>query len=437
MLILGLFLAMLGYMFFYGRMVFFTRHFSQSMQAKIKKWFIAIASILLFCVQMIIASNIMFQTGWDAGAVFTFAYETVNLNPPDYTHYFSMYPNNLFITWFYTVIIRLYKMVSSTFTMPGALFSLIIVNSIISCVTGVLVFRITTQLTRKKLWGFAAWCVYAVVIGLSPWFLIPYSDAVGILFPVLMLYLYLRPNTPEPLRWSLIGLFAYIGYQMKPSVAIALIAIAGIQTVSALRRGNAWKRTILSASSLLSTFVLLHLCFTMLIVPSLNLSLNKQITVGPIHFVKMGLNNQTDGVYLHEDVLFSGSFGTKEEQNAANIEVIQKRLDDFGFKGYLEFLTRKGLVNFNNGSFAWADEGTFYYDLYNKTSLLAYGLLAYYYSFGFLHILFLTFFSNVMAGRFVGCLFLFLCSTHRSEKAGPGRHHPAFTAWPDYLCHAL
>ena len=381
---LGLSAAALLYLFLRMMSVFISRRNAGLSYRRLGRWSVLIATLILFYIQIIISSNIMFKTGWDAGAVFDFVYRRVdNQAVESYSNYFSWYPNNLFLAWLYIQILRLYQMTFQGFlSYPAYLYTLIIFNCLLSGISAVLVYRCVCLLTGRTLFGWMAWCAYAAAVGLSPWFLIPYSDAVGILFPILAFYLYIKPQRHEPLRWALISACLYAGFRIKPSAAIVFIAITGVESAVLLSRRTDWRKAAFSAASLVLTGLLMHGCYTVLIVPSLGLDLNKQRAIGPAHFVKMGLNERSDGVYDEEDVIYSKSFETIDERDAANMEAVKERLSAFGLFGYLDFLTRKALVNFNSGNFAWAAEGSFYVALFNRDTPFASRLMSYYYSDG-------------------------------------------------------
>jgi hypothetical protein len=96
----------------------------------------------------------------------------------------------------------------------------------------------------------------------------------------------------------------------------------------------------------------------------------------------MGMNAATDGVYSHQDLLYSASFATKSERETANINVIKERLHRFGIVGYVKFLAKKTLVNYGDGTFAWAEEGSFYVKMYDQPGWISPMLKSFYYSTG-------------------------------------------------------
>ena len=71
--------------------------------------------------------------------------------------------------------------------------------------------------------------LYVLLVGLSPWVSIPYSDSMGLLFPCLIAWLTFRRLRGglgrTLLRWGLIGVCACIGYRIKPQILILLIII--------------------------------------------------------------------------------------------------------------------------------------------------------------------------------------------------------------------
>ncbi len=417
LLVLGLFITALGIWLFQRISSFFIRRYNLFSRKYANQWALFVAIFLLFFVQMVIAINIMFRTGWDARILIDYAYMKTTGQPTNLSPYFSIYPNNLLLSWIYIQIMSLTQFILGTSEYHVFLFSLIIFNSIISCITSYLLFKTVHLITGRLFISWIAWCVYAVVVGLSPWFLIPYSDTAGILFPILMIYLYVKPKQDIRLQWVLIAACFYIGFRIKPTSAISFIAIVLVEIVSILSRKPNVKKLLSGTVSLLATIVLLHTCYTTLLPASLGVTLDKEKVFGPLHFVKMGLNNISDGVYLDEDVVFTNSFNTRREQDAANLQVIKDRLKGFGFKGYLDFLVKKALINFNNGTFAWSFEGEFFGISYSKLSLFSAILMSFVYPNSSNYHIFLTLsqalWLTVLSGTF---LFSF-----RKQKTLPHR----------------
>lgn len=386
LLIIGVLLVALLYAFLW--------RFGPLMARKIRYadwWALLAATLALFLIQITIAVNIAFMTGWDAGTVFDFAWQKVDGQAVEgYGSYFSFYPNNILIAWLYTQVLALYRATLQGLLGAAQLHLLIALNAVISCTTALLVYRCVHMLTGRRIYAWLGWIGFAAVAGLSPWILIPYSDTVGILFSALLLYLYLKPFRRSILKGTLMGICLYIGYRIKPTTVIPFIAIAVVEGIAFLRRPAVLRKVLPILLSMLSAFLVMQLVFMMLIVPSMGIPIRTERALGPLHFLKMGLNPTTDGAYLHDDVLYSQSFSDRESRNAANMEVIRSRLEAYGLGGYLDFLSRKALSVFNAGSFAWAGEGTFYRANFVRPTTLATYLARYYYSYGEWHHVFLA-----------------------------------------------
>ena len=70
----------------------------------------------------------------------------------------------------------------------------------------------------------------------------------------------------------------------------------------------------------------------------------------------MGQNNDTLGAYSQSDVDDTINIGQKND-----IYKFKDRLLNRSFKQQIVFFTKKTLLNFNDGSFCWGLDGTFFY----------------------------------------------------------------------------
>lgn len=74
----------------------------------------------------------------------------------------------------------------------------------------------------------------------------------------------------------------------------------------------------------------------------------------------MGLGDENDGVFDQKDVEFSGEYNTNAQRNHANLVESGERIKNYGVVGLIKHTVKKSLVNFNDGTFAWGNEGGFY-----------------------------------------------------------------------------
>ena len=89
-------------------------------------------------------------------------------------------------------------------------------------------------------------------------------------------------------------------------------------------------------------------------------NLDREQNIGMLHFVMMGLNQETNGVYSDADVVFSSVIRSSEERKQAQIGEIKRRLDSMSADDMLSHLKKKTLTNYADGTFAWGCEGGFY-----------------------------------------------------------------------------
>ena len=327
---------------------------------RLVKWI----AVLFLPVQIYIFYNAFFLTGWDAGAVREFAVQYISGDirfSPDAQIYFSRYPNNILLLLISVVILRA-NIAFGIFTGEYTLMCCTVANCLISSLTCWLVYR-SAGLFVKKSRAFLAYCLCLILVGLSPWNVIFYSDSVGLLFPILSFWLYYRPNGSARGRHiSRFGavLTAMVGYHIKPQCVIVLIAIVLLELAMALGR----RRNLLQPLSLLAAAVL---CFgaVSFAVETVyehrsGLTVAEEFTFGPSHFVMMGLNEECGGVFSEEDYAFSCTIPTAEERSEANAAVTRSRLEFMGLSGTARHLCKKLLCAFNDGTFAWGVEGSFY-----------------------------------------------------------------------------
>lgn len=75
-----------------------------------------------------------------------------------------------------------------------------------------------------------------------------------------------------------------------------------------------------------------------------------------LHFVAMGLNPQTNGVYSEEDVIDSKSQIGQEAKKKLNREKIADRLNELGGKGFIKHIDKKLIYGAGNGTFTTGRE---------------------------------------------------------------------------------
>ena len=367
-----------------------------------EKVLLSVSLIVLFLLQLLLARSLFFFSDWDPAGILSAASFLANGEPEKISlDYFSAHPNNLIIVFLYSIILRVYGFFGEIgyYGSPSVM-SIVYVQAFLFTLSGLLTYLILKKLCDRGIGYFAPFfglLLYSILIGVSPWVIITYSDALGLIFPLLILFLSITgtPKESYPAAtsdsrpreisyrqiglWLLIGLISRFAYSIKPQAIIVLIAILLVEGAefagSVLRAGfrvrgfitkegegkpRAWKGYLSKFAALLIGFSLMGILINGILIPSMGLDLDKNKSFSVEHYFMMGLNNGTDGVYDNDDTNFTNSFETPEERKKADMEVAKLRLREYGFRGFMRHLIRKQMVNFRDGTFGWGLDGVFF-----------------------------------------------------------------------------
>lgn len=321
---------------------------------------IASATLLLF--QIILIYMIAFRTAWDPGAVHYGAhYAAINdidgMN--NMSEYFSYYPNNLFITFLFSVI---YKFNTSFNIISNGTLLPVFLQAFISTVTAALTYKCA----RQFLSVFFSWVVYAIyviLIGTSPWLVIAYSDSTGLIFPILLIYLYMKWRNNKRIIWIVcIGITSIVGFMIKPMALIVLIAIGMVEFTAAYKEKVSVKK-ILSVVAVLLFSCGIAYVVCLACISSLNYEINSEKELGISHHFMLGLNSDTNGGYSQEDFDFSDSFSDKDIRHKAEIDRAFGRIKEYGFFGLLRHGFNKMTREYTDGTYGWDRVDGFYVEV--------------------------------------------------------------------------
>jgi len=344
-----------------------------------------VSSIAALLIQIVMVRSYYFYTDWDVETIVECAMASVtDADISRHENYFSMYPNNLVLVTLFGSIARIAYLLGLA---EHAYFALLAFQCVICWATGMLMCMLIHRLLQNDAVTALAWIVYQLLVGLSPWISIPYSDAVALFFPVAILAVYnLMPQTGKRgvLRLFLLAFLSYFGYRIKPQILIVFIALCLYKAVNMLLN---WKWKIQISALRVAKgcgFAAGLLCAILLadtMANDVNVPLNENLTFGIPHFLMMGANTEEFGAYLQRDVSFSWRCATKQERTQKNLEVFAQRISEMGPVGVFKQVMRKTLTNFNDGTFCWAGEGIFYREiLEEKIPVLSPALRSVYYS---------------------------------------------------------
>ncbi len=310
-----------------------------------------------------------FYTDWDPWSIIDAAYFVARGEPIGewLVPYFSRYPNNAVMLMVYSYILRFFMLFQNE---EQAYFGILIFQCILSFVTELLLYHTASKLFSKRLGAFVV-LLYTLMVSISPWLSIPYSDALTLIFPVSIFALY---NWESPtlfkriVKWMLIGSVGYLGFRIKPQciiIVIAIVLVEGIHFISKLISKNHSSTFAIGGGSF-CVGVIVSMLLLNYAVGQLPMETNPEAAFGMPHFFMMGLNEEKRGRWAAEDVEFSDSFSTKEERNRNDWIRSGERIRQMGVSGLCKQVKEKMLSTYDDGTFSWGGEGTFYRVLLEK-----------------------------------------------------------------------
>lgn len=331
-------------------------------EMKRAKKIMIIFTIGLFCIQAYCVYNYYFFTDWDVNELISFSdLLSHNQDISDYAWYFSRYPNNLFLAFVFSGI----RILAHNIGLHAhEYFAILLVQCLLNSLTGYLLFCIVDQLFEEKHVSFLGYAIYICLIGISPWVSIPYSDSMALIFPSLIIYIYICNNKiNSTIKWFIIGTCSAIGYKIKPQVFIVFIAIILIETIDFAKIHELKESIINDTVAVIGVIVGLYI--VKLGISTIHISIDRNMSFGIAHFFMMGMNPVDMGVWSGTDVDFSASFATYAERNAANLYQAFERIKSMQLPGLIEQFIGKTLTNYYNGTFSWGGEGIFFSEVFN------------------------------------------------------------------------
>ncbi|RHR84882.1 hypothetical protein [Faecalibacillus intestinalis] len=317
--------------------------------------------LVAFALQIFLIKKIFFLTGWDVGQLRCAADQAAQglkfQSGNEYNYYFSFYPNNVFILFISTIITKVAYIIGMDSHLLLSIVGALSVN-----VSIILLVKIVGLITHNKHLCVLAIFISTIFIMFTPWIIIPYSDTYAMFFTTVVLYVYLnKDNLNKYVSAFFIVLFAFIGYKVKPTVIIVLIAIILIEVWKNLfNLKNIKLKEVGKCSISLIAAMAIFLSISSISNSYLEYEKNTSNEMPLTHFLMMGMNPIARGGYSQDDVDFTQSHIGLYNKTSANMKVVKRRLREYGIIGYSQLLIDKSIRNYNDGSFAWGGEGNFY-----------------------------------------------------------------------------
>jgi len=328
------------------------------------KWLFPLALFVLFVSEAVFAVSGFFYSDWDPAGVLSAAFSLYDGKPGDVSYYyFSAHPNNLMLVLIYYRLLKCF----SFLTHGLSIYPILLFQCLLFTLSGALIYSIAKHLSGSFIIAWTAFILYVLVIGCSPWLIITYSDEVGLIFPLIILRLWLfacddhQNKLIRCLLFFIIGLLSSFGYSVKPQIVIVTIAILLISLTDTYPFN---KQSVRSLSGIvfpvISGMVVMSCLISFILIPSMKIHFDKAQAFPMTHYFMMGLNDATDGVYNDADGDITNSIEDPHDKRLANIEISKQRLREYGFTRLMKHLAKKSMVNYGDGTFSYGIDGNFF-----------------------------------------------------------------------------
>lgn len=331
-----------------------------------KRYPFLIVTFSLFCLQVFFIYNYFFETDWDVQILLDTARQIAYGGDRNmFSWYYSMCPNNLLLTQIFSVILFI---ANPLHLGCQDLFAIIFVQCVWCTVASIMLYQLCIKLWHSQAIAVFSYVTYWLLVGLSPWVSITYSDIWALPFPILLLWLCfcIDWRGKVKLKWLIMAFVAWFGFKIKPQVCFVFVAILLVEGISCWKKDHRIreiKALIANYIVPLSIGLLLGIGTTSLAVKSIHISVVKSQAMGAPHYLMMGLNKNHIGSYNDPDVVFSYNFPSKSERAKANLKETQRRVREMGVGGFAKLMCEKTLVNYYDGTFCWGWEGAMFYKI--------------------------------------------------------------------------
>lgn len=218
--------------------------------------------------------------------------------------------------------------------------ALMVLNVLLIDLSGIFAIRLIRML-RGDVWGIKLLILFLLCPTTYVWAVFTYTNTFSMPFIMGTLYFGIRTmrKRRHRIRNTVItGMFSAVGYQIRPSSIIPVIAVL-LGILFTLRIKNFRQKCVLIGIILLIFIVVMllssYICNKHLKYP------DEDRTFPFTHWVMMGINPECNGFVSQGDVDFTMSFSTKEEKMKQNIRKIKERFVKMGPKGYALLLAKK------------------------------------------------------------------------------------------------
>ncbi len=336
------------------------------------RWIRGLGSVLgwgsVFAVLARLADAVRLPPDWDAAAVFYSAYGLADQGVPEAADraYFQINPNNLLLMLLLSRYLGAAEALGSPDLRQSAAY---LGAALLFC--GMLLTYTSAWLLSGRRTARLTLVPSGSLIVLSPWLTVFYSDVAALPFTISVFCLLLaagRCRLPARLLlWAAAGAVAAVGYGIKPTALIVLVA-ASLVILFSVRRASWWRDlavALLSVTAAAAVFAGAHAGIGAWVrssgVPAEGVPAD-EYALPATHFLKVGAKQYPGpygdyyGAYNEEDRSTTLAVADPQERFDAALQAYLDRVGERGPGGYVEFLNAKLRWMTGDGSFfAWGE----------------------------------------------------------------------------------
>lgn len=320
-----------------------------------------VCGIIMFVLQIVFVVAARTGIRYDSLKVFDEAlalFSQPGIQPEDLNGYFARYSNNYamtIMTHWIVKILRAVGLICADFSNAVLVLQIVNVLFVDAAFVGVWVMC-------KKYMGVKAATVFVLYMACNPlsyvWMPFYYTNTCSMVFAVWgVLLLFWGLEKKKYWMCVISGMLFMIGYELRATVAIALLAalivIFCFPHEFIKRETHTWKTLVI-----VFLCVLLAMGGTGLIYGQVEkhyLTFDETDTEFPMtHWIAMGLSDT--GTFSPADEAYTMSFPTKEEKQEATVALIKERVSNLGITGIVKLYARKLSLTFGDGAGGYHSE---------------------------------------------------------------------------------
>lgn len=303
--------------------------------------------LVIISLQIYSVYAISVKPSWDFGVVHREAIKLATTESQiTNASYFSTYTNNNLMLLMLTSVYKFLSFFNITnYTTASCIINIIVIDLSLM----VNYFSVKRLFNRNMVIMFMVLTMFCLPI--YTYVPIFYTDTYPMIWGSLIVLLYIKINQstkPKEKYFNsvLIGICALIGFQLKATILILVVAII----LHYIFTNKELKKLIIVGLVIISFISSMGIYNKIIDHTGLFAQLNYEDEALPyVHWVMMGLNKT--GGFNRKDFNYSKSIIGKDAKTKAAKEIIVERINDYGFSGLIEHLGNKINYTYNDGTY--------------------------------------------------------------------------------------